>query len=375
MCRHTFRPPRPGILYSPRNYDGRYRGPLLARRALAGSENVPAVALASRLGVPRLLRFLARGGLSTFDQNASFYGLGVTLGNAEVRLDELVAAYAAFARGGMMGEADMAAGRRQCGTCRNTLWSRHGRRSGSPTSCRTVRPANSSSGAVVISSSRSRRGQDRHVPGVPRQLDDRVHARRDRRRVGRQLRSLPVARFNGVTGAGPIFHAVMLAAVARVKPAGHFGDPAVAAARPDGLLERRVCALSGMVANEWCPSRQREWLPAGDDKVCDWHRHTAAGVQVAWPAGYRAWAAQQDLLEEAPPMRASAAAPRCPVRARGWPRTRHREPAVRRDLLDRIQPCVASSRHWLFEPWRRRTRASTGTSTTTSWAAHPRRCR
>src|ERR671912_1045118 len=90
----------PGILYSPRNYDGRYRGPLLARRALAGSENVPAVALASRLGVPRLLRFLARGGFSTFEQNASFYGLGVTLGNAEVRLDELVAAYAAFARGG-----------------------------------------------------------------------------------------------------------------------------------------------------------------------------------------------------------------------------------------------------------------------------------
>src|SRR5262249_10508835 len=37
----------PGVVYSPRNYDGRYRGPLLARRALAGSENVPAVALAS----------------------------------------------------------------------------------------------------------------------------------------------------------------------------------------------------------------------------------------------------------------------------------------------------------------------------------------
>jgi penicillin-binding protein 1C len=36
----------PGVLYSPRNYDGRYRGPMLARRALAGSENVPAFALA-----------------------------------------------------------------------------------------------------------------------------------------------------------------------------------------------------------------------------------------------------------------------------------------------------------------------------------------
>src|SRR4030095_13693988 len=89
-----------GVLYSPRNYDGRYRGPLLARRALAGSENVPAVALASELGVPNLLRFLLRAGFSTFDRTPSYYGLGVTLGNAEVRLDQLVAADSPFPRDG-----------------------------------------------------------------------------------------------------------------------------------------------------------------------------------------------------------------------------------------------------------------------------------
>src|SRR4029453_1093338 len=91
----------PGVLYSPSNYEGRYRGPLLARRALAGSENVPAVALASQLGVPRLLRFLGRAGFSTLERSASYYGLGLTLGNAEIRLDQLVAAYAAFARAGL----------------------------------------------------------------------------------------------------------------------------------------------------------------------------------------------------------------------------------------------------------------------------------
>src|SRR5205085_7718769 len=36
-----------GVVYTPRNYDGRYRGPLRARLALAGSENVPAAALLS----------------------------------------------------------------------------------------------------------------------------------------------------------------------------------------------------------------------------------------------------------------------------------------------------------------------------------------
>src|SRR5262249_11166274 len=84
----------------PRNYDGQYRGPLLVRAALAGSENVPAVALASDVGVPTLARLLRQAGLSTLDRNAAHYGLGLTLGNAEVRLDELIAAYAILARGG-----------------------------------------------------------------------------------------------------------------------------------------------------------------------------------------------------------------------------------------------------------------------------------
>ena len=90
----------PGVSYSPRNYDNRFRGPMLARTALAGSENVPAVALASEIGVPTIARLLRRVGLTSLDNNAAHYGLGLTLGNAEVRLGELVAAYATFARGG-----------------------------------------------------------------------------------------------------------------------------------------------------------------------------------------------------------------------------------------------------------------------------------
>src|SRR5262249_54288058 len=71
------------------------------RRALAGSENVPAVAMASELGVAKVIRFFRSAGLSTFDKSASYYGLGVTLGNAEVKLAELRTAYATFARQGL----------------------------------------------------------------------------------------------------------------------------------------------------------------------------------------------------------------------------------------------------------------------------------
>jgi penicillin-binding protein 1C len=39
--------------------------------------------------------------MTTFDKGASYYGLGLTLGNAEVRLDELVSADSMLARGGV----------------------------------------------------------------------------------------------------------------------------------------------------------------------------------------------------------------------------------------------------------------------------------
>src|SRR5204862_8143172 len=80
--------------------DGRYRGPRRARAALAGSENVPAVAMLSKIGAPSLLRFLRHAGFSDLQKTADYYGLGLTLGDAEVRLDQLVAAYSIFARGG-----------------------------------------------------------------------------------------------------------------------------------------------------------------------------------------------------------------------------------------------------------------------------------
>ena len=78
-----------GVLYSPRNYDGRFRGPMRARLALAGSENVPAVWLLAQTGVPDLLRLLRRAGLGTLSRTADHYGLGLALGNGDITLLEL----------------------------------------------------------------------------------------------------------------------------------------------------------------------------------------------------------------------------------------------------------------------------------------------
>ncbi len=84
-------------LYNPENYDGKYRGLISASYALQRSLNVPAVMVLNRLGCEPMYRFLRSAGLTTFTRSAEYYGLGLTLGNCEVRLDELATAYCMLA--------------------------------------------------------------------------------------------------------------------------------------------------------------------------------------------------------------------------------------------------------------------------------------
>ncbi len=88
-------------VYRPDNYNHRCYGPVSYRRALGNSLNIPAVrVLASIGGAPVLAERLRAWGITTLDRPAEQYGLGLTIGNAEVRLLELTNAYAALARGG-----------------------------------------------------------------------------------------------------------------------------------------------------------------------------------------------------------------------------------------------------------------------------------
>ncbi|RYD19380.1 MAG: hypothetical protein EOP88_19180, partial [Verrucomicrobiaceae bacterium] len=85
----------------PENYDRQYRGPVTLRTALACSLNVPALREVNLLGGPAPLhRLLEDLGLTTLGEDPEFHGLGLTLGNAPVRLLELTNAYATLARQG-----------------------------------------------------------------------------------------------------------------------------------------------------------------------------------------------------------------------------------------------------------------------------------
>ena len=87
--------------YKPKNYDGRFRGDVTVRRALANSLNIPAVELLQRVGVKNALDLAKAMGITTLSDPAR-YGLSLVLGGAEVELFELTRAYGVLATGGLM---------------------------------------------------------------------------------------------------------------------------------------------------------------------------------------------------------------------------------------------------------------------------------
>ncbi len=89
--------------YSPKNYDGKFHGPLQLRFALGSSINIPAVKLLALVGVKEMLTTAYNMGISTFaptDSNVNRFGLSLTLGGGEVKPIELASAYTAFANQG-----------------------------------------------------------------------------------------------------------------------------------------------------------------------------------------------------------------------------------------------------------------------------------
>lgn len=87
--------------YTPRDYDKKYRGPVMVREALVDSLNIPAVEALDRGGYRSLYFFLKDIGISTINKLPENYGLSLTLGSGEVNLLELTNAYASLARGGV----------------------------------------------------------------------------------------------------------------------------------------------------------------------------------------------------------------------------------------------------------------------------------
>ena len=270
--------------YSPRNYDRRYHGPVRAREALASSFNLPAVALTDALTPGAVLATLQRAGFVSLDGSAEHYGLGLALGNGDVRLLELANAYRSLANGGR--------------------WRPYSWR-GEATGDEAGRPVMSTAAAALVLDVLS--DPVARIPGfgldTPLDFPFPVAAKTGTSRhftdnwavavtgtftvavwVG-NFDGRPMDGVSGVSGAGPLLHRAVLATAERFPP-GVLPLPASA-----GAVPVTICRVSGLRAGPDCPHATEWFVPGtGPARVCDWHQNG----RLVLPAEYAEWQQQTE---------------------------------------------------------------------------------
>lgn len=89
-----------GGYYIPQNYDKHFMGPVSVRKALGNSLNVPAVRTLLRITPDKFYAQLQQLHFTTLTEPVDFYGYSLALGGLDVRLLDLTNAYRAFANQG-----------------------------------------------------------------------------------------------------------------------------------------------------------------------------------------------------------------------------------------------------------------------------------
>lgn len=86
--------------YNPENFDYDFMGPIKAKDALVLSRNIPAIYLANQLSNPNLYQLLEEAHVSNLKPE-SYYGLALSLGGAELTMQELAGLYAMLVNKGV----------------------------------------------------------------------------------------------------------------------------------------------------------------------------------------------------------------------------------------------------------------------------------
>lgn len=84
-------------MWEPRNYDGKYSGPIRMRTALAKSKNLASIRILQAIGLQYTQDYITRFG---FDANRHPPYLPMALGSGEVTPMQMAVGYAVFANGG-----------------------------------------------------------------------------------------------------------------------------------------------------------------------------------------------------------------------------------------------------------------------------------
>lgn len=265
--------------FRPRNYDESFHGLVSARAALASSYNIPAVKAAEKTGAPALLSLLRSLGLTTLNRPAGFYGLGLALGNGEVRLLDLTNAYATLARGGVYLPVRIAA------EPVISLQGKEGRVLDENTAYLVtdiLKDNNARAPAFGLNSPLSVPFELAAKTGTSKDYKDNFTlAYTPRWTIGVWVGNFDASamqKVSGITGAGPIMHD--LAVYLNEK------YPSAPFKMPEGVTRALACTQSGLLAGPACKHTKEEvFLTDKMPAKCDGkHISAAPALQILTPS-------------------------------------------------------------------------------------------
>jgi penicillin-binding protein 1C len=268
--------------FNPENFDRQYRGLVSASDALRSSLNIPAVTVLERLGPAPVHELLTHLGLTTLNKAPDHYGLGLTLGDCEVRLEELAGAYEMLASLGeyrpvrLLANAPEAPARRMLapGTCAKIY-----------EMLEQPLPSEMEGGVKAA--------------GVKTRVCWKTGTSTGRRDAWAFVfnRQYLVGVWMGNNDARP--SQKLFGAWSALPLAGRmfrYLRPTSEPAWPDtseDFVEATVCAVSGLPASKWCFQTRTETFPRNQylNRTCDMHYPAGDGMKAVerWPGSAKGW--------------------------------------------------------------------------------------
>ena len=258
---------------APRNFDLQYRGAVTARIALSESLNAPAVRVLRAAGQDKILTLMRQAGLKHLNQNAEYYGDSLILGGCDVTVLEELEAFATLSSLGV---------HRPLRFLKNSVQTSE--RLASPEACYLISDMLRYNGELSLFARGTLGRQWRMAlkTGTSYGLRDAwASAWTPDYTVVVWVGNPEGTSWNGLVGA-------RAGAPAAAKILRNISPKSTWYEKPENLILRKVCALSGKPPTALCPSIKFEWAVDGVTKTfpCDMHTIKSGQAVVNLPEGF-----------------------------------------------------------------------------------------
>ena len=260
-------------LYIPSNFNNRFNGPVRFRVALASSLNVPAVSILNSIGVKNYLNKLYELGFESLRQTGEQADLGLALGAAGVPLNELVPAFAVFARDGKDFAGNQIYTSDTARLIDDFLSDKAARVTGFGYSqvFETDYPS-------IFKTGTSNQYQNIIALGATREYT-----------IGVWMGNFSGQTVVGKTGSSlPAWVAKSLLDYIYGSTTSYSN---LAFPEPENWKKEKICSLSGMIAGPDCPATVYEYCQENSTPgKCTWHKKENGELKTLYPAEYQQWA-------------------------------------------------------------------------------------